>query len=237
MTTRRLGALAAAGLAVVLAACSGGASAGEDVPQMFRDRIEQLRAEHPDNGFFLDVLADYEITDAEAHAALDQFSGCMAEFGFAAYRNIDGSGGGGALPEFPGGDEEALRAWTLAENRCTFYEQIVWLQREMHENPLGLTWAERVHDCLARDSEPEYVALTIDQVTDLVNGGCWQPESDTARMCLADPDGNLNLSLDWLRSIDQQFRRGGLISVRADKTTDDRTFYEKCGPDGLPLDQ
>ena len=196
MTTRpqrrRLGALAAAGLAVVLAACSGGASAGEDVPRIFRETMEDLRGRRPDSEFLSVVLADYEITDAEVHAGRAEFIACAAALGVDA--EVTNTGEPRTVPPWDPEDPAAGMALAdAAEWECDPYLWLGRLQAAMRDNPQGTTLADKVHGCLAREAEPEYAALTLDQITALVEGGCWQPESDAARLCLGDPEGNLNL--------------------------------------------
>ena len=228
---RRLGALAAAGLAVVLAACSGGTAASADVPQLFRDHIDWLREQHPDRTFLVDALADYEVSDAEANQALTEFSTCMADFGFDAHRNLDGSGETRGNETDPALVEEEMARMQEAEQRCEVYLEVPSIQRWMRENPRGLTRIDEVRECFARNDVTVAAGISDDVLDDAIGRGCFLPADDQARLCAADPREEGFLTIAEIREMDERFRREGiLMHDGATGETTQLTFGEACGP-------
>ena len=228
-TFRRLGALVAAGLALVLAGCSGGAAAGDDVAPMHRDNIRRMRAEHPDSDFLQSALADYDISDAEVHTGLAEFTTCMADgFGVEAHRNPDGSGSSTAPAGMPAGQASALME--EADAHCGVYAQLGWIQQAMRENPRGLTHAEMVRECFEANNVTYGLEHGPDVFESLLGRGCLMPESDAGRICVVDPQGTWGPDIAELRAWDEARVRDGIHYQDEHNQIGWASFQDWCDP-------
>lgn len=181
-TRQHLG-VAVAGLALALAGCSSGADPAPDVADRWRTEIDALLADDV-SALERQVLADYEITDAELAEARDAYARCMSDRGLEAdFGDGEGFSYGAtqesqdAFRSASADPEAALDQIPTIADACA--DGTIWdiglYYREMRSNPEGRSLLELWRECLESAGVDEIHDLTDQELQELVDDESYVP--------------------------------------------------------------
>lgn len=165
----------------VLVGCSGGEPEPEvspeperEVPQVYRDQIDQMFAAGYLTEFEQDVLEDRWVTDEEYAQAREIVRACLEERDYVMV--LEGTEA--FVYPRPGGpaDGEPAMSRALAECETGVIAHIEALYIEMQYNPHGWTTLEAWHACMERFDVEEGWGLTEEEILERmeeVDGFLW----------------------------------------------------------------
>ncbi|MBM7820430.1 hypothetical protein JOE63_002907 [Cellulosimicrobium cellulans] len=191
---KRCARVVVAGIVVVLAGCAPAESPAPGVADRWRTEIDALLTSDLSE-LERQVLADYEITDAELAEAQDAYARCMSDRGLEA--------------DFGDGDGDVFAYGATPESQDTFrnasddpdaaFEQIpviadecadgtIWdiglYYHEMRSNPEGKTLLELWRECLDPADVDEVRDLTDQELQELIDDESFVPSAEVSA-CLS----------------------------------------------------
>jgi hypothetical protein len=174
-----------------------------DMPQMWVDEFTRLKNAHPDNEWLQAVLADWEITLAEAREGMTRFEDCMEDKDWLRPQADIGmtttARQGQAQPPWNTPEFDALQAEFDVDMRACerLWMEPAWLRFSMDRNPAGEDPWQVVLDCMNRYQVPDLAGLTLEEFA-RVQTDHWYLLSATpqAELCSMDPTGEFGITME-----------------------------------------
>jgi len=190
---------------------------------MWKAQFDQAAKDPAIGDWQRSVLLTYQITDAQYREALDGFSRCMADLGWKATMNADGTYHVEALPGTVDGltDDQQI-AKNNADNVTCQNQWTKWitaLYLQMQANPNGLSFGQQVRACYAQHGVPDGDGLSDDAFQAMVLDPTYVPSTPEAVLCWWDPTGSNGYTLAQAETYQQNSKSGGGVLVPSPTST------------------